>query len=115
MRDIASIIGLGFALGLGAGCGGPDCEDTCNKLYLSEQCNRTSDARRNDRLDACNDSCNEALNTPGELGDYDPFGFLDNNSDLVLENDKQAARWMQCIDELTCANIDDGQCRPVFD
>ncbi|MEL6346203.1 MAG: hypothetical protein AAFV53_24040 [Myxococcota bacterium] len=115
MRDIAFFVGLTSMIGLGAGCGGPDCQDTCNKLYQSEQCDRTSDERRDDRLNACNDACEQALEIPGEQGDYDPYDFLDNNSEIELENDKQAAVWMECIDTLTCDNIDQGQCRPIFD
>lgn len=89
---------------LGVGCG-PDCYTACAKLYL-EECNISAPGQSQDELlDDCVDTCQSALARPGEVGTYDPFRPQSSSNAIVIENDRQAALWMDCVDQSSCQNI----------
>lgn len=125
MRTVRFIIGLGFVAAWAAGCG-PDCQSTCNKLYQTEQCGIVSPGQtQSELLSTCLDSCESALGTPGEVGDYDPNEYTPASVSVELQNDKQAAVWMDCVAETSCCllgagnecssdNATPGYCAPVW-
>lgn len=101
------------------GCG-PDCQSSCEKLWGDgpESCNmtgagRNTDLQRQEVLSECTASCEQALQRNGELGAYDPNVTTGNQEGIRLENEKQAAMWMDCIDEAACDKLEDGLCAPT--
>ena len=109
---------LGAALGLisavAVGCG-PNCESTCGRLYQSEQCNIQSPGSDQEELiTTCEDACEYALGRPGEVGDYNPTEYTPASVSVTLQNDKQAAVWMDCVAETSCEFLESGYCAPVW-
>ena len=101
---------------LGTGCG-PTCQATCNRLYqeADPNCNIQSVAMdRSELLTECNNACEDALDVPGEIGDYTPHEYTPSSKSITLENDKQAALWMDCVAETSCEHLNDGYCAPVW-
>ena len=98
-------VGLGIAMmSMGAGCG-PDCQTTCEKLYAKGgECKFTDagDTTGEEKYQYCLETCNEAIANPGEAGDYDPNVKTPSSESITLENDQQAAMWMDCIEEKSC-------------
>ena len=95
------------------GCG-PDCQSSCQKLYSADDggCRLPTPGRDADEaIDDCLDECELAINTPGSLGGYDPY-TPSSGTVVELENEKQAAVWMDCIAESDCTRIADGRCQP---
>ena len=109
------ILPLGLtALSLVSGCG-PNCQATCNKLYLENECNLTSPGMTRDELmSECNNHCEQALDKVGDGGTYTPEERTPSDRSVELENDKQAALWMECVDSHACEHLDDGYCQPVW-
>jgi len=96
------------------GCG-PSCQSTCEKLYQEDECNTVRPGRdTKELLQDCNNSCEDALTEPGEIGEYNPYSNEGSSSSIVLENEQQAALWMDCIAEQACDKISDGYCAPVW-
>lgn len=94
---------------------GPNCQSTCNRLYQESECNiQSPGATRDDLVLECNTQCENALEVPGEVGDYNPKEYTPNSVSVELENDKQAAVWMDCIAEQSCELLNDGFCAPVW-
>ncbi|MFT5680152.1 MAG: hypothetical protein ACI8RZ_001057 [Myxococcota bacterium] len=99
---------------LAVGCG-PNCESTCNTLYQSEQCNvQSPGSDQTELLTTCMDSCEYALGRPGEVGDYKPTEYTPASVSVTLDNDKQAAVWMDCVSETACEFLESGYCAPVW-
>lgn len=100
---------------------GPNCQSTCNRLYSSgvnavgdEDCSISRPGRSDSELiDSCMDDCSTALSTPGEVGAYDPFVQQGQNTSIELQNERQAALWMECIEEQSCSRLSEGYCAPV--
>lgn len=114
MRHSPTALALGLAALYLSGCG-PNCQSTCEKLYLESECNTQRPGRTTDELlQRCASECEEALKRPGEIGDYDPYDNSGSGSSIVLENELQAAVWMECVAESACEKIDDGYCAPVW-
>lgn len=98
------------------GCG-PNCQSTCFQLYGTDQgqCAIERPGRNTDELIGdCLDYCEDALTNNGELGDYDPLTKKGSDVAITLENEKQAALWMECVAESDCGRIDEGYCAPVW-
>jgi len=111
MRLAASLI-LTLAV-FATGCG-PDCQSSCQKLYASDDggCALNTPGRDPDEAIAdCLDECELAIRTPGNVGSYDPRTPT-SGTVVELENEKQAALWMDCIAEADCVRIADGLCQP---
>ena len=131
MRKRSSLF-LGFGL-VGAlflgGCGN-DCQSTCTKLYgTAPNCGDprgekgtesyfvglvTFGQSRDKKMRQCMDECEGALETPGEVGDYRPTEYTPSDQPVSLENDRQAAVWMECVDSHSCENLAGGYCAPVW-
>jgi hypothetical protein len=97
-----------------AGCG-PTCQSTCTKLYSTADggCGLPTPGRTFEQaLDDCMDDCEYAIVRPGELGDYDPTTPIGGGQTVTLENEKQAAAWMDCVEAAACERLDDGFCPP---
>ncbi|TNE87938.1 MAG: hypothetical protein EP330_16740 [Deltaproteobacteria bacterium] len=101
---------------LASGCG-PTCASTCGKIY-----GQLADGNCNQRIpgedptasfDRCVEECEFALSQPGELNGYNPHERITSGEIPDLENEKQAAAWMDCVDELSCELLDDGFCAPI--
>lgn len=96
------------------GCG-PSCQSTCEKLYQADECNTERPGRTTDELlQACNNSCEDALTQPGEIDNFNPYSNEGSSSSITLDNEQQAALWMDCIAEQACDKIADGYCSPVW-
>ncbi len=99
---------------LAAGCG-PDCQSTCNRLYQTEQCNiQSPGSTQGELLSTCSEACESALEQPGEVGDYTPNEYTPKSEATVLQNDKQAAIWMDCVATTDCSFLETGYCAPVW-
>lgn len=100
-------------LALWSGCG-PDCQSTCHTLYDDGQCNIPTPGRdMEDAFSDCVNECEYALSRTGEMGDYNPDKQNTSGTSPVLENEVQAAAWMDCIEETSCEVIDEGYCAPT--
>ena len=89
---------------LSSACG-PDCQTTCEKLYAQGgECEFTSagDEFGVKNFQRCTETCESALKTPGEAGDYNPQEKTPSSQSIELENDQQAALWMDCVEEKSC-------------
>ena len=102
-----------------SGCG-PDCTDSCQKIFgdKSDQCNiqipgKTGAAGREEMVSACEAHCQHALKLNGDIGNYEPNQRASGDDDISLENEKQAALWMDCVAETSCDNLNDNYCAPV--
>ena len=108
-----------FLTALGAlvamtGCG-PNCQSTCEKLYVESECGVERPGRTTDELlRTCMENCESALERPGEIGSYKPYSNEGSGTSFELENEMQAALWMECVAESACDKIGDGYCSPVW-
>ena len=108
-----------------AGCG-PTCQSTCNRLYQEDECNlQSAGLTREELISTCMEKCENALDREGDLGDYDPNQYTPANETVELENDKQAAAWMECVASTACCQLGQsasqecasgsgGYCAPVW-
>lgn len=97
-----------------------DCTTACLKLFgdKEKQCNiqvpgHTGDQGRQDMINTCEDHCEQAMGQAGELGDYNPNERSSGNEDVAIENDAQAAVWMDCISETACDDLNSNYCAPT--
>jgi hypothetical protein len=105
---------------LGTGCG-PDCESSCEKLFGDgpDECNiqvagHSGATGRSYMIAQCMNHCQAAMERNGEVGDYDPNVRPQGNNEVSLENEKQAALWMDCVAETSCENLGtNGYCQPT--
>ena len=110
---------LVVATALLAGCG-PDCRSSCERLYLDgpDQCNinvadQVGAEGADELVRNCMATCDDAMTKTGELGDYDP-NVRGSADSVTLQNEKQAAAWMDCVAETSCDNLGDGYCPPHY-
>ena len=107
-------VALAVISAVAVGCG-PDCQSTCNNLYQSEQCNiQSPGSDQGELLTTCMDACESAIGSPGEVGDYNPTEYTPASVSVTLQNDKQAAVWMDCVSETACEFLESGYCAPVW-
>lgn len=102
--SVLTALGLAVIALTGTGCG-PNCYTACGKLY-QEECNITAPGQsQSELLDECVDTCQDALTTPGDLDGYNPFEPTSSSSAIEITNDRQAAVWMDCVDQSSCQKI----------
>jgi hypothetical protein len=101
------------------GCG-PDCATSCDKLFGDGpgECNiqipgKEGTTGRQEMIRECNAHCDSALARNGDVGDYSPNERASANDEVSLENEKQAAMWMDCVAETDCDFLGEGYCAPV--
>lgn len=112
-----AVTGLLFAVGCG-----PNCQSTCQRIYSNgvndagqEDCSIQRPGRtQGDLIDTCMDNCENALDVPGELGTYDPYTRTSSNQSVQLDNDQQAAIWMECVEQTDCERMGTGYCAPIW-
>ena len=99
---------------------GPSCYDSCERLFGEGDglCNiqipgKDGASGRSEMIRDCVAHCEGALNRAGEVGDYTPDERASGDDDVSLENDAQAALWMDCVAETSCENLDKNYCDPV--
>ncbi len=109
---VAVLAVAGFGL---SGCG-PNCQDTCNKLYSENECGLISPgASQADLLQTCNQECESALDNPGAIREeYRPEEYNAAQEEVTFTNDAEVALWMECVAETACEYLDDGYCAPVW-
>ena len=102
-----------------AACG-PTCQSTCQKLYSDSQCNLQRPGKtQSDLTKQCLNHCEGALDSPGDLNDYDPYDPQGTTDSVSLKNENQAAAWMNCVEQTACERLDyrsgqGGYCQPVW-
>ncbi|MBW1877696.1 MAG: hypothetical protein JRJ84_04970 [Deltaproteobacteria bacterium] len=114
MRAVISL-GLGMGVLLSSGCG-PNCQSTCQQIFDETQPNcgiRIPGRDSDESISDCISACEGALQYPGDVGDYNPFEPNVTGSSVNLDNEKQAAIWMECVEQTACEDIADGFCAPI--
>ena len=124
MRIVSTIAIISSTALIGCDLAGPTCQSTCSRLYMEDECNiqragYPAPDGQTDLFNNCMDYCETALSEPGELGDYDPYSRAGSTQSIVLENEMQAAAWMDCVDQMACDRLDTntangGYCQPVW-
>jgi hypothetical protein len=93
----------------------PTCQSVCNKVYSEQYCGIVRPGKDQDELISdCIGYCEEALSEPGELGTYDPYERVSSSTSVNLDNERQAALWMDCVSEQSCTRLGQGYCAPIW-
>lgn len=88
------------------GCG-EDCQSACGKIYDASECGiQIGGVTAAELTRSCVNQCKDALETTGPMGEYDPNTRRDPLNPMVIENEKQAAAWMDCVAEATCEDLE---------
>ena len=102
-------------------CESADCLSSCEKIWggQSDQCNIQdesilSDADRQAQINGCKSSCQTALMRYGDLGGYEPNQKRAQSEVVCLENEQQAAVWIDCVAATACADLEANYCAPVY-
>ena len=102
-------------------CATSDCLTSCQKIWgdQSGQCNLQdesilSDADRQDQINSCKSSCQTALARYGDLGGYEPNQKRQQSDTVCLENEQQAAVWIDCVTATACEDLQSNWCAPVY-
>jgi hypothetical protein len=104
---------LGAVATLASGCG-PSCQSTCHRIHSPNECQIATPGQDwTDGYRECVDMCEAALQQPGPLGSYNPDEPPPAGTTAHLKNERQAALWMQCVDETACELINAGHCAPI--
>ncbi len=116
MRRIAAL-SLIPLLAFLSGCG-PNCQTTCRRLYTAENDGcaiaRPGNITADQLINTCMDECEGALEKPGDVGSYNPFDNAGTSTSVQIENEKQAALWMDCIAQTSCVDLNAGYCAPIW-
>lgn len=101
-------------LALLSGCN-RNCQNTCSYIY--DECGmEVPGVTKAQSLTDCQQTCEDALKNAGTLGDYNPLGRDVSGEGRDLENEVQAAAWMDCVWEVGCEDIGlngAGLCWPI--
>lgn len=115
----ASTVLLVSLVALASGCG-PDCYSSCEKIFgdAADECDiqipgKEGESGRQEMISQCVAHCESALSNNGDIGDYTPNERASGDDDIALENEKQAALWMDCVSETSCDNLNKNYCAPV--
>ena len=99
---------------------GPSCRDACEKIFGDGdgECNiqipgKEGASGRAEMVSTCVSHCESAMNRSGEIGDYSPNERASGDDDIALENEQQAALWMDCVADTSCDNLNSNYCAPV--
>lgn len=96
---------------------GPTCQSTCERLYQNSpgSCHiQRPDKSESEMFNICMGYCDDALDQTGELGQYDPYQRSSSSAAITLDNESQAAVWMDCVTEQACERLETGYCAPVW-
>jgi hypothetical protein len=93
----------------------PTCQSVCNKIYNEQYCGIVRPGKESDELIAdCQGYCEDALTEPGEMGNYDPYERESSSTSVTLDNEQQAALWMDCVSDQSCERLGQGYCAPIW-
>lgn len=110
------VLAVGSVVALGTGCG-ENCQSTCGRIYDQSECGISVSGVPSKTLrDSCTVDCENALDNAGEMGSYNPYNRANPVDPPALENERQAAEWMDCVWSSDCADIDPaqgGMCSPI--
>ena len=112
MRLVIVGIFLTLASTVMVGCGS-NCQAACNYKYNISECSVLPPGwgdRSDELIQMCIAECENALEKPGDVGSYDPDDRNTSGEAVTLENERQAALWMDCILESACERIEQGYC-----
>jgi hypothetical protein len=112
MRSMVAIAAVALAA---VGCD-QNCQNTCARLYDPSQCAvQISGVEWTRSRNECQSTCETALTRAGQMGDYNPYNRPDPSNPPELENERQAAAWMECVWSVDCAELDPktGICAPT--
>ncbi len=112
MRAVLVIAALAAAV---AGCD-KNCQDTCSRIYDAAECNiQPGGLTPQELIRDCQNTCEAALSNTGPMGDYNPYVRRNPLDPKTIENEKQAAAWMECVAAATCEELDPafGLCEPI--
>ena len=108
---LAALLPVPLLLG---GCGDSvSCQSACQRAFQSGECNIRVPGQTQDRLVRdCIRECEGALRRTGDVGNYDPNdrNSIDRSEPFSLQNEKQAALWIDCVLESSCPRLNDGFC-----
>ena len=112
MRIVGSVlVGLLLSGGLGlglTGCG-TNCQSACGRAFRTSECNVIRPGQtQEDLYSNCVLECQRALRRPGDLDGYEPDQPAGES--VILDNERQAAVWMDCVEETSCENLSDRYC-----
>ena len=96
---------------------GPTCQSTCSRLYSEDDCHirRAGHTDQTELRTRCLDECETALKKTGDVEGYNPTESQGSSINIELENESQAALWMDCIAEQSCERLETGGfCAPVW-
>lgn len=115
----ATTLLLVFSAAFAVGCG-PDCYSSCEKIFgdAAGECDisipgKTGESGRQEMISQCVSHCERAMRRNGDIGDYSPNERASGADDISLENEKQAGKWMDCVAETSCDNLNKNYCAPV--
>jgi len=115
----ATTVLLVSLVALASGCG-PDCYSSCEKIFgdAADECDiqipgKEGESGRQEMISQCVAHCESAMGNNGDIGDYTPNERASGDDDIALENEKQAALWMDCVSETSCDNLNKNYCAPV--
>ncbi|MBX2797644.1 MAG: hypothetical protein KTR31_08250 [Myxococcales bacterium] len=106
MRTAAAgvIGGLIGALSV-TGCG-ESCQSTCFHVYSPAECGvQVSGVSADELIRNCDQECNDALAEVGNMGAYNPEVRPPGGNAFVLQNEVQAAAWMDCVWGVECEDL----------
>ena len=88
------------------GCG-ENCQSSCQKIYDPSECGvQIGGVTSTELTRSCISECQDALANTGPMGDYDPFTRRDPLNPKTIDNEKQAAAWMDCVAAATCEDLE---------
>jgi hypothetical protein len=100
--------------GLAGGCS-ENCQNTCARIYSENECGIViPGVKVADSVNQCQSTCETALKQAGSMGTYNPYE-RHGSEPVTLENEKQAAAWMDCVWSTDCELLDpaEGLCAPI--
>ena len=111
---VAIVLGALVASAALFGCE-KNCQNTCERIYGAECSIVIAGIPADELTNNCQNECEHALQRPGSMGDYNPYNQRNPTEDFHLENEKQAAEWMDCVSKATCEDLDPitGICYPI--
>jgi hypothetical protein len=99
---------------LAGGCN-KNCQSTCERIYGAECGIALAGIDAETLQRDCQNECEDALEQPGAMGSYNPYNQRDPTEDFHLQNEKQAAEWMDCVWSASCEELEpqSGICYPI--
>lgn len=117
------ILGISVAGLLLSACG-PTCQSSCRRMYAEAECDGAAGQAfpAEDFIEGCIEQCDQALGVPGTVRSdtrfFDPDNVSPANQDFCLQNEAEAATWMDCVwsfsDEECDAMLQQPRCAWVF-